>query len=163
MRASCPGHSALMFFLKFKLVRATASAYQLHGIDYYHSKMCCWSKLNCVYVYGAVVQWAVGLQMNRTEILFFKKAIFLKYFAVVEQFVLQFVKMNKVNIKHTLATVDFFKFLYGQILHSFRAFQLEIPFEFLHKHKQVRESSCSPTYRTPALRTLGMKHFVRKF
>lgn len=30
-------HSALMFFLKFKLVRATASAYQLYEIDHYHS------------------------------------------------------------------------------------------------------------------------------
>ena len=33
---------------------------------------------------------------------------------------------------------------------------------FLHKHKQAKESSCSPTYHTPALRTLCMKHFVRK-
>ena len=30
-------HSALMFFLKFKLVQTTASAYQLYGIDHYHS------------------------------------------------------------------------------------------------------------------------------
>ena len=60
-----------MFFLKFKLVRATASAYQ----------------------------------MNRTEMFFFFKAIFSQYFAVVEQFVLQFVKINKINIKHTLASL----------------------------------------------------------
>ena len=56
-----------------------------------------------MYVYGLVVQYIVGLQMNRTEMLL-KKAIFFRYFAVVEQFVLQFVKINKVNIKHTLAS-----------------------------------------------------------
>ena len=36
--------------------------------------------------------------------MFLKKAIFFQYFAVVEQFVLQFVKINKVIIKHTLAS-----------------------------------------------------------
>ena len=47
-----------------------------------------------------MVQRAVDLQMNRTEMFFFK-AIFVQYFAVVEQFV----KVNKVNIKHTLASL----------------------------------------------------------
>ena len=51
-----------------------------------------------------MVQYAVGLQMNRTE-MFLKKAIFFQHFTVVEQFVLQFVKINKVNIKHTLASL----------------------------------------------------------
>ena len=50
-----------------------------------------------------MVQYAVGLQMNRTE-MFLKKAIFFQYFTVVEHFVLQFVKINKVNLKHTLAS-----------------------------------------------------------
>ena len=42
--------------------------------------------------------------MNRTEFFFFFKALFFQYFAVVEQFVLQFVKIKKVDIKHTLAS-----------------------------------------------------------
>ena len=56
-----------------------------------------------------MVQYAVGLQMNRTE-MFLKKAIFSQYFTVVEHFVLQFVK---INIKLTLASLQlvFFKFL----------------------------------------------------
>ena len=65
-----------------------------------------------------------------------KNAIFSQYFTVVEQFLLQFVKINKVNIKNTLASLLQIP-LQGQILHSFCAFQLEIPFKYLHKHKQV--------------------------
>ena len=41
--------------------------------------------------------------MNRTE-MDLKKAIFFQYFTVVRQFVLQFVKIDKVNIKHTRAS-----------------------------------------------------------
>ena len=72
-----------------------------------------------------MAQKAVGLQINRTE-MFLKKAIFFQYFAVVEQFVLQFVKINKVNIKHTLASR--LQIPLRSNLHSFHAFRLEIPF-----------------------------------
>ena len=60
--------------------------------------------------------------------MFFFKAIFFQYFAVVEQFVLQFVKINKVNIKHTLAGLLQIPLRSNPALYSFHAFQLEIPF-----------------------------------
>ena len=113
----------------------------------------------------SINQWFSNLLVSKRKGLkcffFFLKAIFFQYFTVVEQFLLQFVKINKVNIKNTPASLLQIP-LQGQILHSLSAFQLEIPFKSLHKHKQVKESSCSPTFHTPALRTLGMKHFVRR-
>ena len=43
--------------------------------------------------------------MERTEEMFLKNAIFFQYFTVVEQFLLQFVKINKVNVKNALASL----------------------------------------------------------
>ena len=70
-----------------------------------------------------------------------KNATFFQYFTVVEQFLLQFVKINKANIKNSLASLLQIP-LQGQILHSFYAFQLEIPFKsievVLHNRRSAR-------------------------
>ena len=50
-------------------------------------------------------QWFSELLVSKGLKCFFFKAIFFQYFGVVDQFVLHFVKINKVNIKHTLASL----------------------------------------------------------
>ena len=80
----------------------------------------------------SINQWFSKLLVSKRKGLnyFCKNAIFSQYFTVVEQFLLHFVKINKVNIKHTLASLLQIP-LQGQILHSLYAFQLEIPFKYL--------------------------------
>ena len=80
-------------FWSLTRVQSINSAYQLYEIDHCHSQMWCWSEKLCIYM--SINQWSSKLLVSQRKALkcYWKKC--LQYFTVVEQFLLQFVKINK--------------------------------------------------------------------